>query len=228
MSFNFRPYEKDQLFLLPESIDDWVSEDSFARFISDVMDHLWDKGRLQAFCSGRNQIGAGGAAFHPVLMLKLLLYCYCQGVMSSRKIAEGVLKNVELRYLTANQLPRYRAIAEFRQRYLSALEGLFVDVLMLCKEAGLVKMGRVALDGRRVQSNASLDKNRTKESLGRSARNSRKRSRDSCARPPRQTRRKRRRPASLPLPTTFRWSSEASRIGSRGSARRIKDSWTRN
>ena len=167
MSFNFRPYDKDQMYLLPESIDDWVPEDSFARFISDVVDHLWGQGRLGAFCDGRNELGAGGAAFHPVLMIKLLLYCYCQGVMSSRKIAEGVLKNVELRFLTANQLPRYRAIAEFRQRYLSALEGLFVEVLTLCQEAGLAQMGRVALDGRKVQGNASLDKHRTKESLGR-------------------------------------------------------------
>lgn len=166
-NYNFRPYDQDQIHLLPESLDDWVDDDSFARFLSEVVDKLWEVGKLKGFCEGRNTSGQGGSAFHPVLMLKLLLCCYCQGVMSSRKIAQGVRKNVELRYLTANQLPRYRAIAEFRKQHLEALQVLFVDVLVLCQEAGLVKMGRVALDGRKVQSNASLDKNRTQESLKR-------------------------------------------------------------
>ena len=167
MSYNFRPYDQAQIHLLPESLDDWVSEDSFARFLSEVVDHLWDNGKLKGFCEARNKWGKGGAAFHPALMLKLLLFCYCQGVMSSRKIAQGVRCNVELRYLTANQLPRYRAIAEFRKQHLDGIQRLFVDVLALCQEAGLAKMGKVALDGRRVQGNASLDKNRTKESLQR-------------------------------------------------------------
>ena len=166
-NYNFRPYDQDQIHLLPESLDDWVDDDSFARFLSEVVDKLWEVGKLKGFCEGRNTSGQGDSAFHPVLMLKLLLCCYCQGVMSSRKIAQGVRKNVELRYLTANQLPRYRAIAEFRKQHLEALQVLFVDVLVLCQEAGLVKMGRVALDGRKVQSNASLDKNRTQESLKR-------------------------------------------------------------
>lgn len=167
MSYNFRPYDQDQIHLLPESLDDWVPEESFARFLSEVIDHLWDSGKLKAFREKRNKSGMGGAAFHPALMLKLLLCCYCQGVMSSRKIAQGVRSNIELRYLTGNQLPRYRAIAEFRKQHLDALQALFVEVLVLCREAGLAKMGKVALDGRKVQGNASLDKNRTKESLQR-------------------------------------------------------------
>lgn len=93
MSYKFRPYDQDQIHLLPESLDDWVSQDSFARFLSEVVYLLWDNGKLKGFCETRNKSGKGGAAFHPALMLKLLLFCYCQGVMSSMEIAQGVCCN---------------------------------------------------------------------------------------------------------------------------------------
>ena len=167
MSYNFREYNQEQLYLLPESLDDWVDEKSFARFLSEMVDHLWNEGKLVKFYEHRNRDGRGAASFHPLMMLKLLLYCYCQGIMSSRKIAQSAIRNIEIRYLTANQLPRYRAIAEFRKQNLDALRQLFIDVLSLCQETGLAKMGKVALDGRKVAGNTSLSKSKTKESLKR-------------------------------------------------------------
>ena len=97
--------------------------------------------------------------------MKVLVYGYCMGVTSSRKLAAGCENEVALRYLTANQQPDFRTISDFRKDHLSALNGLFVEVLGLCMEAGLVNLGRVAMDGRKMEGNASLDQNRDEEWL---------------------------------------------------------------
>lgn len=170
MGYNFLPYRPEQMLLLPPSLADWVPEGSLARFVSDLVDDQDAGGRLASFYAPRREDGCGRAAFHPRMMVKVLLYSYCVGVTSSRRIAQAVEDNVALRYLTANLQPRFRAIADFRAEHREALERLFVDVLRLCAEAGLAKLGRVAIDGRRVPGNAALDRNRTQESLDREVR----------------------------------------------------------
>ncbi len=165
MGRNFLPYEKDQQYLLPPSIAEWVPEKSLARFVSEIIEHLDAKGGLKSFYEGYREDGWGRAAYHPQMMVKVLVYSYCVGVTSSRRIARAVEEDVSLRYLSANQQPDFRTVSDFRKDHLNALQGLFVDVLRLCQEAGLAKMGRVALDGRKVAGNAALEANRKKEAI---------------------------------------------------------------
>jgi transposase len=167
MGYNFQPYQQDQVLLLPPSLDEWVAEDSMARFINDIVEHMESHGELADFYAHYRPDGWGAAAFHPLLMLKVLLYCYCNGVTSSRKIRAGLENDVAVRYLSANQQPDFRTIALFRRRHLEALDGLFVKVLALCREMGMVELGRVALDGRKVPGGAALDQNRTLEGIER-------------------------------------------------------------
>jgi transposase len=165
MGYNFLPYEQDQLFLLPPSIKEWVPEGSLGRFVSDVVDHLDEQGRLESFYEGYRDYCWGRAAYNPRMMVKVVVYSYCVGVTSSRGIARALENDVALRFLSANQRPDFRTINDFRKDNLEAVKGLFVEVLELCKEAGLAKMGRVALDGRKVGGNAALDQNRTKKGI---------------------------------------------------------------
>lgn len=165
MAYNFLPYDQDQLYLLSPSIREWVGEESLARCVSDVVGHFDDAGKLAAFYAPRRTDGWGRASYHPVLMVKVLLYGYAIGVRSSRKLAQALEESVPLRYLAANQQPDFRTISAFRQEHLAALEELFREVLELCGEAGLVTLGRVALDGRKVKANAALERNRTREQL---------------------------------------------------------------
>lgn len=167
MSYNFLPYQQDQLLLLPPDLREWIGEGSLARFISDVVDHLEAEGRLAPIYGKYRLDGWGRAAYHPCMMVKVLLYAYSVGVRSSRKIEQALELDVAVRYLAANQRPDFRTVAEFRRVHLKELDGLFQQVLRLCAEAGLVKLGRVALDGRRIQGNASLQRNRTREALER-------------------------------------------------------------
>lgn len=167
MSYNFLPYEPEQMFLLPPSLAEWVREESLARFVSEVVDELEGEGRLAAFYARYRADGWGRAAYAPRMMVKVLLYGYCTGVVSSRRMAQALEGDVAFRYLAANQQPDFRTLSEFRKEHREALEGLFVEILRLCREAGLVKMGRVALDGRKVAGNAALDQNRTREQLER-------------------------------------------------------------
>jgi transposase len=165
MGHNFLPYEQRQNYLLPPSIIDWVRPESLECFVSELIDQLGDKGRLEVFFVGYREDGWGRAAYHPRMMVKVLVYSYCKGITSSRKIAQAIEGEVAFRYLAANQQPDFRTISDFRKNRLVALQGLFVEVLRLCQEAGLAKMGRVALDGRKVAGNAALDQNRNKEAL---------------------------------------------------------------
>ena len=165
MAYNFLPYDEQQLYLLPASIVEWVRDDSLARFVGETVDLLDRRGRLTGFYEGYRRDGWGHPAYHPRMLVKVLVYGYCVGVTSSRKLAAACENDIALRYLTANQQPDFRTISDFRKDHLSALNELFVQVLGLCIEAGLVKLGRVALDGRKVAGNASLDQNRDEEWL---------------------------------------------------------------
>jgi transposase len=150
----FRPYDPHQVFLLPPSIDDWVPEGHLARFVSELVDEVLDLGPfLAAYTEAR-----GYPPYDPRLMLKLLIYGYVTGVRSSRAIERRCADDVALRFLAANQAPDYRSVARFRRRHLTALAGLFLQVLELCRAAGMVKLGRVALDGTKVRANASRRK----------------------------------------------------------------------
>ena len=165
MAYNFLAYDEQQMYLLPASIAEWVQDDSLARFVGETVDLLERRGQLDGFYEGYRRDGWGHPAYHPRMLVKVLVYGYCMGVTSSRKLAAGCENEVALRYLTANQQPDFRTISDFRKDHLSALNELFVEVLGLCMEAGLVNLGRVALDGRKVAGNASLDQNRDEEWL---------------------------------------------------------------
>ena len=165
MSHNFRDYDQDQLFLMPPSVQEWVKEDSLARFMSDVIDEMDARGRLDAFYAPYRVDGWGAPAFHPVMMLKVVLYAYTNGVTSSRRIDAMLEVDIAFRYLAANNQPDFRTINGFRTTHLDALLGVFVDVLELCRDAGMVKLGRVALDGHRVAGDASLSENRKRDRL---------------------------------------------------------------
>jgi transposase len=152
----FKPYTPDQLLLLPPALQDWLPEGHLALFISDVVDHALDLTPiLVAYETGE---GRGQPPYHPALMVKLLVYAYCTGKPSSRQIEQATYEEVPYRVLAANQHPDHDTIAAFRQQHLQALAGLFTDVLDLCRQAGLVKLGHVALDGTKVLANASKHK----------------------------------------------------------------------
>jgi transposase len=159
--FNFRPYNPKQGYLLPPSLDDWLPESHLARFISDAVDSM----DLSGFYRFYRANGQGSAAYHPVMMVKILFYAYCVGMPSSRKIAKGLVDDVALRWLAAGNAPDFRTISEFRRQHLKILKSLFIQVLLLCRRAGLAKVGVVALDGTKVRANASLAKNRKYSSL---------------------------------------------------------------
>jgi len=154
MGKTFRPYELNQRLLLPPDMREWLPEDHLALFVSDVVDAL-DLSAIFAVYEGDER---GQPPYHPALMVKLLVYAYCTGKPSSRKIERATYEDVAYRVLGADQHPDHDSIAAFRQRHLAALAGLFVQVLRLCQEAGLVKLGHVALDGTKIKANASKHK----------------------------------------------------------------------
>lgn len=165
VAFNFLPYDQKQLLLMPPSLQEWVAEGSLPRFISDAVDEFDREGELGAFYARYRSDGWGRAAYPPAMMVKVLLYGYCLGVRSSRKLAQALEMDVAFRYLAANLRPDFRTISDFRKDHLEAVDGLFKSVLGLCGKAGLVKLGQVALDGRRLAGNAALERNRSKEQL---------------------------------------------------------------
>jgi transposase len=155
VSKNFRTCDLDQPFLLPPSLQDWLPENHLARFIAELMKVL-DLSRIYGFYGRRD--GRGKAAYHPVMMVRVLLYGYCVGVMSSRRMERASYEDVAFRYLCADQHPDHDTIAAFRRQHLPVLAQLFTQVLQLCNKAGLVKLGHVAIDGTKVQANASKHK----------------------------------------------------------------------
>ena len=151
----FKPYNPDQLFLLPPALRDWLPEGHRALFVSNVVDALDLTPILATYADSD---GRGQPPYHPALMVKLLLYGYCTGKPSSRRIEKANYGEVPYRVLAANQHPDHDSLAAFRQQHLSALAGLFTQVLALCQRAGLVSLGHVALDGTKVLANASEHK----------------------------------------------------------------------
>jgi transposase len=152
---NFRPYDVDQLQLLPSAMRDWLPDDHLAHFIIDVVGELSLSNIYWAYSDGSQ---GGQPPYEPRMMVSLLLYAYCVGVPSSRKIEQATYDQVAFRFLSADQHPDHDTISEFRRRHLKALAGLFVDVFELCKKAGLVKLGHVSLDSTKVKANASKHK----------------------------------------------------------------------
>jgi transposase len=152
---SFRADDLDQALMMPPSLHDWLPENHLARFVADLMGTL----DLSAFYrSYEKKDGRGQAAYHPVMMVRLLLYGYCIGVTSSRRIEKRTYEDVAFRYLSADEHPDHSIISEFRKRHLEALAGLFIQALLLCQKAGLVKLGHVAIDGTKLQANASKHK----------------------------------------------------------------------
>jgi transposase len=150
----YRPYEPDQMFLMPPSVKDWLPEEHLAHFIADIVEGL----DLKAILGVYEREERGQPPYHPTMMVKVLLYAYCVGLPSSRRIERGLVEDVALRYLAANNTPDFRTISDFRKRHLEALRGLFGQVLKLCQKSGLVKLGHVALDGTKMKANASKHK----------------------------------------------------------------------
>lgn len=155
MSKSFRACDLDQPFLLPPSLQDWLPEEHLAYFIADLALGL-DLSTIYACYERRD--GRGKAAYHPLMMVRVLLYGYCLGIMSSRRIERASYEDLAFRYLSADQHPDHDTIAAFRRQHLTALAQLFTQVLQLCDKAGLVKLGHVAVDGTKLKANASKHK----------------------------------------------------------------------
>jgi len=146
---NFRMIDRDTGFLLPPSVDEWLPDRHLARFVVEVIEGL----DLRAM-SGSYR-GSGSASYHPAVLLGLLVYGYATGVFSSRKLERATYDSVAFRFIAANDHPDHDTIAAFRRRFLGEIKQLFVEVLLLAREMGVLKMGTVALDGTKIQANAS-------------------------------------------------------------------------
>jgi transposase len=146
---NFRSIDRQTRFLLPPCVDDWLPEKHLARFIVEVIDGL----DLRAMSSSYR--GSGSASYHPRMLLGILVYGYATGVFSSRKLERATYDSVAFRFIAANDHPDHDTIAAFRQRFLKEIETLFVQVLQLAREMGVLKMGTIGLDGTKIHANAS-------------------------------------------------------------------------
>ncbi len=149
MSTNFIPTDRNTLYLLPPSVQDWLPEDHLARFVVDIVSQL-DLRSITDQYGGR-----GSKAYHPRMLLSLLFYGYATGIFSSRKLEQATYDSVAFRYIAANNHPDHDTIAAFRKRFLQQLKQLFVQILIIAKEMGLLKVGKVSLDGTKVKANAS-------------------------------------------------------------------------
>lgn len=154
MAKTFKFWDVDQLVLLPPSVHELVPAGHLAHFVRDtVRDSLDLAVILDTYTEER-----GFPPYHPVMMTALLLYAYCQGLYASRRIAKACEERVDVMAVTARQTPDFRTISDFRKRHLTALGGLFTQVLKLCQAAGVVQLGHVALDGTKLKANASKHK----------------------------------------------------------------------
>ena len=154
MTCSYMPYQPEQQQLLPSALQDWLPEGHLAYFISDTVDSL----ELSAFHARYAGGGARNQPFHPVMMVKVLVYAYATGVFSSRKIARRLHENVAFRVLGAQNFPAHRTIREFRALHLAEFTELFTQVVRLAREMGLVKLGTIAVDGTKIKANASRHK----------------------------------------------------------------------
>src|SRR6266403_5262128 len=146
---NFRQVDRQTGFLLPPSVDEWLPQRHLARFVVEVIDGLDLRELIGSYR------GSGSASYHPAMLLGLLVYGYATGVFSSRKLERATYDSVAFRFIAANDHPDHDTIATFRRRFLKDIEGLFVQVLLLAREMGMLKMGTVALDGTKIHANAS-------------------------------------------------------------------------
>src|ERR1700752_5357624 len=154
MSKTFRPWKIEEPLLLPVTVADFVAESHLARFVLSVVRDEVDLGQI----TGTYGSEFGQPPFNPIMMTALLLYAYCSGIYSSRRIAKACGERVDFMSIVGLDVPDFRTISDFRKRHLKALSGLFVQVLGLCRKAGLVKLGHVALDGTKIKANASKHK----------------------------------------------------------------------
>ena len=154
MKTSYRPYHPDQAHLLPLSAADWLPEGHLAYFIADTVESL----DLSAFHARYAKGGPRNQPFHPAMMVKVLLYGYATGVFSSRKLATRLHDDVAFRVLAAGNFPAHRTLSDFRALHLAELSALFVQVVKLARECGLVKLGTIAVDGTKVKANASRHK----------------------------------------------------------------------
>ncbi len=149
MPDHFKPLDRDTMFLLPPSIQDWLPEKHLARFVVDVVARL-DVNPIRSRYSGR-----GSQGYQPEMMVALLFYGYATGTFSSRKLERATYDSVAFRYITSNQNPEHDTISDFRRRFLSELQGFFEQILLIAAESGLLKVGRVSVDGTKIKANAS-------------------------------------------------------------------------
>lgn len=162
MAKTYRPYVPDQALLLPPSLRDWLSDDHLVYFVSDLIDHV----DLSAITQVYEDETRGYPPYHPVMLTKVLVYGYCVGVFSSRRIQRRLVEDVAFRVLAAGNQPDFRTIADFRKIHLTALQGLFAQVLQLASELGARHVGRVAIDGSKIQANASKHKAMSYQRMG--------------------------------------------------------------
>ena len=162
MAKTYRSYLPDQDFLLPPSLRDWLPEDHLVYFVSDLVDEL----DLSAITTVYEDEERGFPPYHPVMLTKVLVYAYCIGIFSSRRIQRRLAEDVGFRVLAAGNQPDFRTIADFRKRHLTALRGFFEQVLRLAREMGAPHLGRVALDGSKVKANASKHKAMSYKRMG--------------------------------------------------------------
>ena len=161
MAINVRPFDREQLFLMPPSVSEWLPDGHLAWFVLDVVAEL----DLAGFYAGHREDGRGGAVYDPGVMLAILVYAYCVGERSSRRIERRLVEDVGFRVVAANQFPDHATLARFRGRHQEAITELFDQVLGLCAAEGLIASGVVAIDGTKVEANASAWSNRTRRQI---------------------------------------------------------------
>ena len=161
MAYNYTTCNREQQYLLPPSMKEWLGDDHFVWFLLDAVEQM----DLRAFHAAYRPDGTGQKAHHPEMMLAVMLYGYCHGERSSRQLERLCQESVPYRILAADTAPDHCAFARFRQRHEAALKAVFLEVLRLCAEAGVLKVGVVSLDGTKLKANAALSANRTLEGL---------------------------------------------------------------
>ena len=154
MTKTYRPWNPNQQYLLPPSVHDWLPENDLVYFVLDTVNEL----NISCITNKYEQEKRGFPPFHPRMMVALLIYAYCRGVFSSRKIMQACEERLTFRVITGEDIPNFRTISDFRKLHLKELAELFIQVLQLCQKAGLVKLGHIALDGMKVKANASRHK----------------------------------------------------------------------
>ena len=154
MSKTYRPWKPNQQWLFPPSIQDWLPENDLVYFLIDTVGEL----DISAITQKYEQEARGFPPFHPRMMVALLLYSYCRGIFSSRKIMQACQERISFKVIVGDDIPNFRTISDFRKLHLKELQQFFVQVLQLCQQAGLVKLGHIALDGTKIKANASRHK----------------------------------------------------------------------